>query len=416
MTAAHNLCALLVFTITVRCGHSFQVLDSQVGQIRSSAYHSWSYGFGSSCDCWVIKGSEGEPVVLSFSQFSARCRKEWVSIKSSAGGEPVVLCGSKLPQPLEFPGGNITVTHHFLPHQFPVSSFLLNYARDSGECPVTSFECLGGRCLPLSWRCNGQVEYGHKVVDKRPERDPLWELLNDREKEEAQVDREQLQTRRGLAVTPTPIQWPCGGLHQTFYGTFSPPAIRGPALFCVWTLDPQDSRPLRLDLQQLVLGPGDRLTVYNREQGKGDIIKIITSASNYKSVQVESHTGLLSLTYETLPGSEGSGFNATFHCRELLPPLGGPLRGSGGRLLHSGAALRREVGLPRDGEGRAGLPGLRSQPVRLWGGGPESGGVQPFSQQAGVLPGHREMQLPAVLRRRQRREGLHRVSAGDLSL
>lgn len=244
------------------------------------------------------------------------------------------------------------MTHHFLPHQFPVSSFLLNYARgttarcsspfikccphvllfnmalfhsvsthpDSGECPVTSFECLGGRCLPLSWRCNGRVECldegagigtdeqgcdetteptkfgsteeeedkaepnndhdrdsdGQKAGDKRPERDPLWELLNDREQEEAQVDREQLQTHRGLVVTPTPIEWPCGGLHQTFYGTFSPPAIRGPPLFCVWTLDPQDSRPLRLDLQQLVLGPGDRLTVYNREQGKGDIIKIVS--------------------------------------------------------------------------------------------------------------------------------------------
>ncbi|TMS02398.1 Low-density lipoprotein receptor-related protein 10 [Larimichthys crocea] len=385
MTVAHNLYALLLFTVTacsrfqpalcsVRCGHSFQVLESKVGQIRSSAYYSWSYRFGSSYDCWVIKGSEGEPVVLSFSQFSARCRKEWVSIKSSAGGEPVVLCGSKLPQPLEFPGGNITVTHHFLPHQFPVSSFLLNYARDSGECPVTSFECLGGRCLPLSWRCNGRVECldegagigtdeqgcdetteptkfgsteeeedkaepnndhdrdsdGQKAGDKRPERDPLWELLNDREQEEAQVDREQLQTHRGLVVTPTPIEWPCGGLHQTFYGTFSPPAIRGPPLFCVWTLDPQDSRPLRLDLQQLVLGPGDRLTVYNREQGKGDIIKIITSASNYKSVQVESHTGLLSLTYETLRDSEGSGFNATFHVGSYCPPWEGRCGGAAG--------------------------------------------------------------------------------------
>lgn len=67
--------------------------------------------------------------LLSFSQFSARCRKEWLSIKSSDGGEPIFLCGSKLPKPMEFPGGNITVTHHFLPHLFPVSSFLLSYAR-----------------------------------------------------------------------------------------------------------------------------------------------------------------------------------------------------------------------------------------------------------------------------------------------
>lgn len=118
-----------------------------------------------------------------------------------------------------------------------------------------------------------------KTVDKTLERDTdsdLWALLKERAEEEAQVDQEQPQTHRELAVTPTPIEWPCGGLLQTFYGTFSPPAIRGPALFCVWTLDPQDSRPLRLDLQQLVLGPGDRLTVYNREQGKGDVIKIVS--------------------------------------------------------------------------------------------------------------------------------------------
>ncbi len=118
-----------------------------------------------------------------------------------------------------------------------------------------------------------------KAVDRTPQRDTesdLWALLKEREEEEAQVDREQPQTHRQPVVTSTPIEWPCGGLLQTFYGTFSPPTIRGPALFCVWTLDPQDSRPLRLDLQQLILGPGDRLTVYNREQGNGDIIKIVS--------------------------------------------------------------------------------------------------------------------------------------------
>lgn len=284
---------------------------------------------------------------LSFSQFSARCRKEWVSIKSSDGGEPVFLCGSKLPKPMEFPGGNITVTHHFLPHVFPVSSFLLSYARgifllrggqkavkflsfmsvfvlpDSGECPVTSFECLGGRCLPLSWRCNGQVECldegtslgtgtdeqgcGAEVettestvyastqkekpsaegdddgepesptVFKAPERhseSDLWSILKEK-LEEGRVGHEQPPTNKETLVTPTPIEWPCGGLLQTFYGTFSPPALRGPALFCVWTLDPQDSRPLRLDLQQLVLGPGDKLVVYNREDGQGDVLKMV---------------------------------------------------------------------------------------------------------------------------------------------
>lgn len=196
---------------------------------------------------------------------------------------------------------------------------------DSGECPRTSFECLGGRCLPLSWRCNGQVEClgegggrgtdedgcdgavattafpkygsaldgeskfqtkdkGHKAVDASPERDDEADLLallaeKAEEEEEARVT----PSHRELAVTPAPIDWPCGGLLQTFYGTFSPPALRGPALSCVWTLDPHDSRPLRLDLQQLVLGPGDRLTVYNQKPGKGDVLKIVSSSFLYVS-------------------------------------------------------------------------------------------------------------------------------------
>lgn len=214
-----------------------------------------------------------------------------------------------------------------------LSPFVSAHA-DSDDCPVTSFECLGGRCLPLSWRCNGQVEclnegpglgsdeqgcdaeveatestnYGNTLTKdpkssgmrmeqnydrdserhKTPERDAesdMWALLKERREEEAQVDQAQPQTHRELAVMPTPIEWPCGGLLQTFYGTFSPPPIRGPALLCVWTLDPQDSRPLRLDLQQLVLGSGDRLTVYNREKEKGDVIKIVSfklrNASNH---------------------------------------------------------------------------------------------------------------------------------------
>lgn len=392
MSLAYRFLALPVFYIlacccfeftSARCSRSLQVEDSKVGEITSSAYHSYSYRYGSTYDCWVIQGSEDEPIVLSFSQFSARCLKESVSIKSSAGGEPVKLCGSKLPSPIEFPGGNITVIHHFLPHLFPVSSFRLNYARDSGECPETSFQCLGGRCIPLSWLCNGQVEcldegvgFGSDEQDCVPEADTtespryintrgaqnkvevyternsvgdsesnsavgqttnerdtesdLWALLKGRQDDDEEEMVEMDQQKRNPRVTPTPIDWPCGGLLQTFYGTFSPPILRGPALFCVWTVDPQDSRPLRLDLQQLLLGPGDRLTVYNREEGKGDVLKIITSTSDYKSVQVESHTGMLSLIYETLPGSEGSGFNATFHVGTYCPPWEGRCGGAAG--------------------------------------------------------------------------------------
>lgn len=118
--------------------------------------------------------------------------------------------------------------------------------------------------------------------DRSSEVDDLLALLKreeeqqqeEEEDEESQEDQE--QTQKPPSVTPVPIEWPCGGLLQNFYGTFSPPSQRGPALNCVWTLDPQDSRPLRLDLQQLVLGSGDKLTIYNRQQGKGDILKIVS--------------------------------------------------------------------------------------------------------------------------------------------
>lgn len=56
----------------------------------------------------------------------------------------------------------------------------------------------------------------------------------------------------------------------------------------------------------------------------------ITSSSNYKSVQVESSTGLLTMIYETLPGSEGSGFNATFHVGTYCPPWEGRCGGAAG--------------------------------------------------------------------------------------
>uniref|UniRef100_A0A3P9KE73 LDL receptor related protein 10 n=1 Tax=Oryzias latipes TaxID=8090 RepID=A0A3P9KE73_ORYLA len=368
MTVSHKLCALLVCSITAysyldsafcsaHCGTSPQVLDSNMGEIRSSSYHTWYYRFGSICDCWVIKGSENEPIVFRFSRFFVKCDTEWVSLESSAGGEPVVLCGKTLPEPLRFPGGNITVVHHFFPHQYPVSKFILSYSRESENCPKTSFQCPGGQCIPLFLRCNGRIDCpddnvgsdeqgceddmdypeiqttadGNKDSEKQMVTEKtkslvrttpgyvyedFWQL----ERTQNQLGQEQTQTKAEVLISTTPVEWPCGGLFQTFYGTFSSPVPRGNRIFCVWTLDPQDSRTLRLDLRQLELGPLDRLTIYNRGEGKGDVIKNITSASNYKSVQVESHTGLMSLTYETFPGSEGTGFKATFHVGSYCPP------------------------------------------------------------------------------------------------
>uniref|UniRef100_A0A674ADB7 Low density lipoprotein receptor-related protein 10 n=1 Tax=Salmo trutta TaxID=8032 RepID=A0A674ADB7_SALTR len=444
MTVSFNLCVINILFVTAysslelvsstaHCGRSPQVLEAARGEIRSFVHHSSSYRPRPFYCRWIIKARVGEPVILSFSQFSTRCKKEWVSVTSSAG-KPITLCGSDLPKPMELMGGNITVTHHFLPHLLPVSAFRLGYVRDSGDCTGVDFECLGGRCLPLSWRCNGRVEclgegvglgideqdcdgamkildpeHGKTVVaTATPEsyraretgreknrgsnsRGRDWEtvgkapgeLEKEEEETEKQVDEDGDHTKekepanpifdfwqfqhRGLpshqphrahpSVTRAPIEWPCGGLLQTFYGTFAPPSIRGPPLFCVWTLDPQGSRPLKLDLRLLELGPGDTVTITDRQQGTGELLKAITSASNYKAIRVESLTGLLSLTYRTLPGSEGLGFNATYRVGGYCPPWEGKCGGAAGGCYTQEQKCDGHWDCPETGRDEAGCRG-----------------------------------------------------------
>lgn len=85
----------------------------------------------------------------------------------------------------------------------------------------------------------------------------------------------------------------------------------------------------------------------------------ITSAFNYKSVVVESHTGLLSLTYQTLPGSEGGGFNATFHVGGYCPPWEGRCGGTAGGCFTQEQRCDGKWDCPetgRDEEGCRGCP------------------------------------------------------------
>lgn len=71
---------------------------------------------------------------------------------------------------------------------------------------------------------------------------------------------------------------PCGGYLDAFYGSFTPPILTGRPLECVWTVDPKDSRPLKLELQQLELGPGDKIIITDQPHGAGNIIKTVSSA------------------------------------------------------------------------------------------------------------------------------------------
>ncbi|KPP67368.1 low-density lipoprotein receptor-related protein 10-like [Scleropages formosus] len=325
---------------SARCEKFTRVLQGRQGEIQSSALPGWR---PRQLNCtWVIMASLGEPVILSFSQFSVRCGMESLSL-TPVGRHPISICGSQLPQPMELLG-NITVTYNFIPRIYSMSGFHLSYMRASGPCAPGEFECFNGRCLPSSWHCNGQSEC---LVGGSDELDcgeiypwgmGTTTMGRDWESVAGQGDSHRLPNfhpQRNLTPeirnTPLPVPTgPCGGVQQGFFGWFSPPQSSMQSLSCVWTVDPKDSRPLRLDLQMLELGPGDTIVVTDSPQGQGNIIKTITCASNYKVVQVVSRTGLLSLTYRTLPGSEGQGFNATYRISGYCLPWEGVCRGPSG--------------------------------------------------------------------------------------
>ncbi|XP_018932772.2 low-density lipoprotein receptor-related protein 10 isoform X1 [Cyprinus carpio] len=307
MSVSHSLCVLAVLFLSVsctlelafgavsgHCDHSPKILKSRQGEIRNSAHHAWS---SRPLNCsWLITSKVGERVIISFSQFEMRCGQEWVSVVPLTGS-PSKFCGSQLPAPFEISGGNITVTHHFFPHIYPVAGFQLSYIKDSGPCFPGEFECYSERCLPASWRCNGRVEC-LGVGD---------ELGSDEDE------------CNNVSPEP-PIDDVCGGYLDAFYGSFTPPVQTRHPVECVWTVDPKDSRPLKLELQQLELGPGDMITITDQPHGTGNIIKTINAVSNNKAVEVESHTGLLSLIYRMEPSMEGRGFNATYRIKDYCLP------------------------------------------------------------------------------------------------
>ncbi|XP_051754868.1 low-density lipoprotein receptor-related protein 10 [Ctenopharyngodon idella] len=331
----------LVFSAAAHCDHSPKILQQRQGEIHNSAHHSWS---SRPLNCsWLITSKVGERVIISFSQFNMRCGREWVSVVPLTGN-PYKLCGFQLPAPFEMTGGNITVTHHFLTHFYPVTGFRLSYIKDSGPCFPGEFECYSDRCLPASWRCNGRVEClgvgdelgsdedGCDYVSPEPPIDDVNHLPP------AET------TTLGILLSSTdvpppkipdfhllPQGGPCGGYLRAFYGSFTPPFQTGQPVDCVWTVDPQDSRPLKLELQQLELGPRDMITITDQPHGTGNIIKTINSVSNNKAVDVESHTGLLSLIYHMEPSFEGRGFNATYRITDYCLPweelCGGSLGG-----------------------------------------------------------------------------------------
>lgn len=134
----------------------------------------------------------------------------------------------------------------------------------------------------MSWRCNGQVEclgegdeLGSDEEDCEPV-EPRPHLHNEPSPFPTEIPASSAVMGHLLHGTPdlsSPAQGgPCGGYLQAFYGSFVPPVLTGAAMECVWSVDPQDSRPLKLELQQLALGPKDILIITDQPAGGGNVI------------------------------------------------------------------------------------------------------------------------------------------------
>ncbi|KAL6490884.1 hypothetical protein MHYP_G00012290 [Metynnis hypsauchen] len=380
MAASHSLrifsilfltaCTLEWASSLMYCGKSPKIQQDRQGEIYSSSLH----GLLGPVNCsWTIISEVGERVILSFSQFSVKCDREWV-IVAPLNGTPIPLCGNQLPKPIELYGGNITVTHHYYPHFYSVAGFRLSYIKGSGPCYPGEFECYSERCLPASWQCNGQVEclgQGDELgsdeehcnfskiqpyLDHSPSPLPTKTptsvaMYSDTEKGHL--------PHREPNVPLLSQGGPCGGYLQAFYGSFIPPLLTQAQMECVWTVDPQDPRPLKLELQQLELGSADTLIITDQPDRAGNVIKIITSTSNFKTVEVESKTGLLSVTYHAQAGSDGRGFNATYRIADYCLPWEGLCKGSEGGCYTQKQRCDGHWDCPetgRDEEGCGGCP------------------------------------------------------------
>lgn len=143
----------------------------------------------------------------------------------------------------------------------------------------------------MSWRCNGQVEcFGEgdelgsdeedcDLIEPQPQLDiepsPFPSDIPATSAVQSNMDMGHL-AHGAPDLSSTAQGGPCGGYLQAFYGSFVPPVLTGAAVECVWSVDPQDSRLLKLELQQLALGPRDILIITDQPAGGGNVITTVS--------------------------------------------------------------------------------------------------------------------------------------------
>ncbi|KAK5874500.1 hypothetical protein PBY51_019440 [Eleginops maclovinus] len=326
------------------CSERVEVHSERRGVIYSPSWPS-NYPAGVNCS-WHIQGGQGEVITISFRNFdvaeAGSCLRDWLLLTPTKTGDSR-LCGSMLPSPFISTRGRVWLYFHSQANSSgQAQGFRLSYIRGhlgQSSCQSDEFLCGNGKCLPRSWKCNGQDECGD-ASDERSCSPPPTEArpglcpFGSVPCTEAQSTRCLPAALRCNAARDCPDgtdehgcpDTTCGKRLRNFYGSFASPdffrANRSSVaeLRCSWLLDTQDPKPivLQLDLQ---LGPGDSLHVYDGLLQRAEhLLQVLSHHNNRRPALLESSRGQMSVLYMAQPHSPGHGFNATYQVKGYCFP------------------------------------------------------------------------------------------------
>ncbi|XP_028330531.1 low-density lipoprotein receptor-related protein 3 [Gouania willdenowi] len=326
------------------CGEQVDVHSERRGVIYSP---SWPLNYPPGINCsWHIQGGQGEVITISFRTFdvseSQRCTGDWLLVTPTWEGESR-LCGSVLPPPFISTRGRVWLYFHSQVNSSgQAQGFRLSYIRGrlgQSSCQSDEFLCGNGKCLPRSWKCNGQDECGDFTDERGCSPPPT----------EAQLGLcpvGSLPCTLGQSTRCLPAALRCNGVRdcadgtdengcpdtacgkhlRNFYGSFASPDFfrgdhSGPSeQRCSWLLDTQDTKPIMLQLD-LQLGPGDTLHVYDGLlQRVEHLLQVLSYHNNRRPALLESSRGQMSVLYVAQPHSPGHGFNATYQVKGYCFP------------------------------------------------------------------------------------------------
>uniref|UniRef100_A0A3Q4GBU5 Low density lipoprotein receptor-related protein 3 n=1 Tax=Neolamprologus brichardi TaxID=32507 RepID=A0A3Q4GBU5_NEOBR len=326
------------------CSEQVEIHTERRGVIYSP---SWPLNYPAGVNCsWHIQGGQGEVITISFRNFdlaeSGKCTGDWLLLTPTWKRESR-LCGSVLPQPFISTRGRVWLFFHSQANSSgQAQGFRLSYIRGhlgQSSCQSDEFLCGNGKCLPRSWKCNGQDECG----DASDERSCL---PTPTEAQPGLCPFGSLPCTEGQSTRCLPTALRCNGARDchdgsdelgcpdttcgkrlgNFYGSFASPdffrANRSgdTELRCSWLLDTQDPKPivLQLDLQ---LGPGDLLHVYDGLLQRAEhLLQVFSYHNNRRPALLESSRGQMSVLYMAQPHSPGHGFNATYQVKGYCFP------------------------------------------------------------------------------------------------